>query len=149
MFQRASAARNLRAGATLAIALTLGATAPASAADAPQLPASLIAAAQKAPLDFSVGGVDRGIVIAYIVDKDIGVPADALRKAEIKFPDSAVHTIAGVAYVSLLALAPAVSYKYDAADLSVDVRVVNPAALAASATEVNLNPNRLQTQPAT
>ncbi len=148
MFKPASAGSAKRIGIALAIALAVRTGAPASADDSAPATAALISAAQRAPLELTIGGVDRGIVLAYIVDKDIWVPADALHKAEVKFPDAAVHTVSGVAYVSLHALAPGVTYKYDAAALSVDVRIANPAALAASGTNVDLSPTRLQTQPA-
>lgn len=107
----------------------------------------MIAAAQRAPLDLKVAGVDRGVVIALVLDDDIWLPVDALREAEIKFPASAIHSVGGTPYVSLRALAPAVTYKYNPADLSLSVRIANAAALAASRTSVDLSSTHSQTQP--
>lgn len=107
---------------------------------------ALAAAPQRAPLDLTVAGVDRGVVIALVLDNDIWLPADALREAEIKFPESAIHTVSGIPYVSLRALAPAISYNYDPANLTLKVRITNAIALAASGTSVDLSSTHSQTQ---
>lgn len=126
------------------LGLALAAAGPASAAGSAT--ATSVAAAQRAPLDLRVAGVDRGIVIALVLEDDILLPVDALREAGIKFPDSIVRSIDSSSYVSLRALAPAVTYTYNPADLSLDVRIASAAALATSGTEVDLSSTPAQTQ---
>lgn len=110
---------------------------------------ALAAAAARAPLDLKVAGVDRGVVIALVLDDDVWIPADDLSKAGIKFPHGAVRSVAGEAYVSLKALAPAVTYAYDVATLSVDVRIVTAGAIATRGTHADLSTANLQTQQPT
>jgi outer membrane usher protein len=139
--------RNARClGVATALSLALATTGPASAGSAAPAPAALVASPQRAPLDLTVAGVHRGIVIVLVFEDDIWLPVDALHEAEITFPASAVHSLGGASYVSLRALAPAVTYTYNSADLSLDVRIANASALASSGTEVNLSSARSQTQ---
>jgi outer membrane usher protein len=136
-----------RLGVATALGLALAATGRASAGSAAPAPAILIAAAQRAPLDLTLAGVDRGVVIALVLDDDIWLPVDVLRDAAIKFPESAIHNVGGIAYISLKALAPAVTYTYSPADLSLNVRIANAAALGAPGTSVDLSSAHSQTQP--
>ncbi len=129
-----------------ALVLGLATTGLASAQSYAPAPAILVAAAQRAPLDLKVAGIDRGVVIALVLDDDIWVPLDALKDAGIKVPENAIHSVSGDPYVSLRALGPRVTYTYHAADLSLELRVTDAGALAAAGTTVDLARSPLQTQ---
>ncbi len=140
--------RNARlSGVAIALSLAFAATGPASAGSTEPAPTTLVGAPQRAPLDLTVAGLDRGVVIALVLEDDIWLPIEALREAAITFPESAVHSVGGASYVSLRALAPAVTYTYNPADLSLNVRITNASSLAASGTKVDLSSTYLQTRP--
>ncbi|MBV9719136.1 MAG: fimbrial biogenesis outer membrane usher protein [Candidatus Eremiobacteraeota bacterium] len=128
--------------------LALGATAPAFADSPTSAPASETSQ-QRVPLDLRVGGVDRGVVVAILHDNDFLIPIDALRDAGIKVAESKSITIGGTTYASLKALAPAITYAYDASALTLAIRIVDASALAASANTFDLAPPKMQTQAPT
>ena len=130
----------LRRVAAAVIVATLATAGSAAAAGTAAMTKDVAAADQRAFASVTVDGVDDGEHTVLVAAGDVLLTADDARALEIPAKPEAQRTIGTTRYVSLRALAPEVTYRFDEETVSLTIDV--PARLLAS------NTIRLGTQSA-
>ncbi len=120
-----------RLGVAIALAAALAAPAVASGDDA-DAEATANLGTQRAFAELIVDGMDRGRTLAEVDGADVLVLTDDARRAGIVFSPDSERTIAGAAYVSLRALAPGVTFRFDPESITIAV-TLDPTSLGTHA----------------
>jgi outer membrane usher protein len=91
---------------------------------------------QRAPLTLVLNGVEKGIVMAVLRSDDALVTEQELVAAGVPLPGARYVSLSGTRYVSIVSLAPKVTYIIDLANVSLKLQA-DPALLPRTTTRLN------------